>query len=364
MRWKTLPRKRLQMILLMAGLICVLPAIFWQDMLVASPLFFGYRGDDLFGIYTASLDGTNFHPVLLDPKREMTHARVSPDRKHITFTRYNRVVKGGLCEETGSDYLNTEVVVADISGQHQHSIESIGPEILTANSSWVDNDSIIYIHKRDLKTLPELRIYHLSTGAISHVPTPTGLAVADPHRIGTTVVFPVIPIDDKQTCALWTMNIDGIGARQLTNPVITQTAARQGFRLGDYDPWLSPNAESVTFMRYYGGTDWRLFTADMKSGQEKQLSKSGIMSGIPKWSADGKLIVFVCWDNSKLENLGLYTMTPTGENRKKIPLPAGYMYTHPSFSWMKNGTSHHDDSARTSETSLMFSARRVPGLPK
>jgi len=326
--------------------------------LTASPMFFGYRGKDLFGVYSASLDGKNFKAILLDERREMTHARISPDEKHLTFTRYNRVVKDGLCEENGSDYLHTEVIVANADGTAQRSIESVGPEIMSANSSWIDNDSIIYIHKPNLKVLPELRIYRLSTGKHQRVPIPANVAASDPTCRGNVIVFPIIPLAKNDSpCALWTCNLDGTGLRQITKPTIKATSPERLFKLGDYDPWLSRDGRTVAFMRYFGGMDWRIYLADMDCDYEnKLLTEPGIPSGIPKFDNCGKdVIAFVCWDKSKLENLGLYTMSLDGSHRKKIPLPAGYLYTHPSFV----------RQAISSDMELMiFSARRVPGLPQ
>ncbi|MCC7531358.1 MAG: hypothetical protein IT342_22825 [Candidatus Melainabacteria bacterium] len=333
----------------------ILLLVFWRNVLASSPMFFGYRGKDTFGIYTATPDGKNFEAVLLDERREMTHARVSPNGKRITFTRYNRVVKDGLCEENGSDYLNTEVVFANIDGTNQRSIEPGAPVTMSANSSWIDDDTLVYIHKANLKVLPELRTYRLSTGEHKRLPTPPQLAAADPTCVGTLIVFPIIPLDNVSPCALWAMKVDGSGLRQITKPNIKETSSQHSLKLGDYDPWLSPDARTVVFMRYFGGMDWRIFTVVLSDGKETLISKPGIPSGIPKWNGSGKAIAFVCWDNSKLENLGLYTVAGDGSNRKKIPLPAGYLYTHPSF---------FSESRLNAEEKLMFSARRVPGLPK
>jgi len=344
-------RKILRYLVSVALLIVVGIIVFWKELVVASPMFFGYRGKDLFGIYSADLSGKNFKDLLVDERRELTHARISPDKKHLTFTRYNRPLKDGLCEENGSDYLHTEVIVANADGTSQRSVESVGPEIMSANSSWIDNDSIIYIHKRGLKFLPELHTYQLSTGKRKRVATPANFAVSDPTCCGSTIVFPVIPLEKNDSpCALWTCNLDGSGLQQVTRPVITPTAKERAFKLGDYDPWLSGDGKSVIFMRYFGGMDWRILMTDM-AGNERTLTQPGIPSGIPKFDERGKLITFVCWDKSKLENLGIYTVGLDGSNRKKIPLPPGYLYTHPSF------------VPSTESNVVIFSGRRVPGLP-
>ncbi|MBZ0186389.1 MAG: hypothetical protein K8F91_09100 [Candidatus Obscuribacterales bacterium] len=328
-----------------------------KEIVKSSPQFFGYRGDDLFGVYICGLDGKGFQRLISDPKREMTHARLSPDRRRITFTRYNKLLDSGLAEENGSNYVHSEIMVANADGSALRPVVASGPETMNANSSWLDNDRLIFVHSSNLKkSLPELRILNLSSNQSSRVPTPKQWAVADPTCFNDIVVFPSVSLsNDSKACnALWRMRLDGSELQQLTAPKINATSTKLDFKLGDYDPWLSPDGETVTFMRYFGGTDWRIFTIDLRGKFEKQLTESGIPSGIPKWSSDAKAIVYVCWDNSKLENIGLYTFDPTGTSRRKVPLPGGYLYTHPSF---------FPESGSQSSAKIIFSARRVPGLP-
>lgn len=354
--------RRSLLLALLAGLL-VLTGFFWQNIVASSPWFFGYRGHDLFGIYIAKLDGSGIRPILFDDKRELSHPRVSPDGKHITFTRYNRLLSGGIAEENGSDYLHTEVVVADIDGSHQLSIEPTGPYVLNANSSWVDNDSILYVHKSDLKSLPELRLHRLSSRSTERLPTPAGMAVSDPHCINGRVVFAVVPLgSNKSPCCLYTMKLNGSDLKQLTKPHIVPSSNDLSFKLGDYDPWLSPNADRVVFMRYFGGVDWRVYCVTVSTGVEQALTSPGVTSAIPEWSSDGKAIVFVNFDKTKLENLGLYTMSPSGANKQKIPLPGGYLYTHPSF-FPSGLPSSLAGTGLSSNAAIIYGARRVPGLP-
>ncbi len=347
-------RRKPLLLALLAGSL-VLIGVFWQNIVASSPWFFGYRGHDLFGIYIAKLDGSGIRSISFDEKRELSHPRVSPDGKRITFTRYNRLLSGGIAEENGSDYLHTEVVVADIDGSHQLSIEPTAADVLNANSSWVDNDSVLYVHRSDLRSLPELRLHHLSTKSTARVSTPLAMAVSDPHCVNGRVVFAVVPLDSNRTpCCLYTMRLDGSELRQLTKPQIAATSSDHRFKLGDYDPWLSPSADKVVFMRYFGGVDWRVACVSVSTGAEQVLTSPGVTSAIPEWSSDGKTVVFVNFDRTKLENLGLYLMSPSGSNKQKIPLPGGYLYSHPSF---LPGTGSSGNAA------IIYSARRVPGLP-
>ncbi len=43
-----------------------------------------------FGVFTSTLDGRDFKKIISDPYREMNHARVSPDKNWITFSRFNK----------------------------------------------------------------------------------------------------------------------------------------------------------------------------------------------------------------------------------------------------------------------------------
>ncbi len=341
----------------------LLTGFFWQKIVASSPWFFGYRGPDLFGIYTARLDGSGVRSILFDANRELSHPRVSPDGKRITFTRYNRLLGGGIAEENGSDYLHTEVVIADIDGSHQLSIEPTAAHVLNANSSWVDNDSVLYVHRSDLTSLPELKTYHLSSRRATRVPTPAGLAVSDPHCVNGRIVFPVVPLDLKAApCCLYTMKLDGSDFRQLTAPKITPTSAALSFKLGDYDPWFSPSGDTVVFMRYFGGADWRIFSVNVSTGAEQLLTRPGETSAIPEWSSDGKSIIFANFDKTKLENLGLYTMAPSGLNKQKIPLPGGYLYTHPGY-FPGYFPSSERGAGSGAKSDIIYGARRVPGLP-
>jgi hypothetical protein len=51
----------------------------------------------------------------------------------------------------------------------------------------------------------------------------------------------------------------------------------------------------------------------------------------PTWSGDGKLLLTVHADRAKPKEIGRYTMTPDGKDRKMIPLPGGPLYGHSTF---------------------------------
>jgi hypothetical protein len=278
---------------------------------------------DRFAIYTARLDGSDLKILFSRPDREMTHARVSPDGTRVVITGYNKRDKEGFASEDAG-YENTEIMVLNLDGTGLETIIPPKPGILAANGDWTpDGKSLFWVSTDNPQRSPEIRQIDLATRKITRLPTPPGLKASDPHRIGNQMVFPVKA--DKGADPLWLMNVDGSGARQITHP--PRSSSSDGL-YGDFDPKLSPDGTKVTFMRIDGGTTWRVMVLDLKSGEERLLSPSNVMQWLPTWSGDGNLLLYTHIDVRNLKDTGLYTMTPDGKDRKKVPLPPGYFFNH------------------------------------
>jgi len=69
---------------------------------------------------------------------------------------------------------------------------------------------------------------------------------------------------------------------------------------------------------------------DLKIGLENDLSLPGVTEGLPDWTGDGKKLVFWYLNPKKPQTTKLYVMNPDGSQRKMIPLPRKYRYSHPS----------------------------------
>lgn len=281
-----------------------------------------------FGVYTARLDGSDLQPLITDPDVEITHPRVSPDGRRVVMTRYHsRGRDGKATEEQGYD--NTEILIMDIDGTGLETIIPPKPGVIAANGCWTpDGKALIYISTDNPDRQPEIRHIDLATRRVTRVPTPPGLATTDPHWEGDDLVFPVKGADVD---TLWTMKADGSQARQVTRP-----RARRGGEaglFGDFDPKLSPDRSKVAFMRIAGGTSWHVVVLDRASGQESDLTgNADIIEGLPTWSSDGRLLLYRRIDLKKRPpEAKLYTMTPTGADRRPVPLPDGAIYNHATF---------------------------------
>lgn len=285
-----------------------------------------------FGIYTARLDGSAMAPLLTDNDREMTHPRLSPEGTRVALTRYNRKGSDGRAtEEQG--YEDTEILVVNLDGTGLRTVVASRPGVISANASWTpDGKSLIYVSTDNASKSPEIRRIDLATRKVARMPTPGGLKASDPHWLGSQLVFPVKRSDAD---VLWVMNSDGTRARQVTDPPEKRGLFSSGL-YGDFDPRLSPDGTRVAFMRIAGGTTWRILVLDLSTGKESQLTadehiRQGVMQWLPAWSGDGRLLLYMHVDRSRPGEVGLYTMTPDGRDRKMVPLPRGYLFGHGTF---------------------------------
>jgi dipeptidyl aminopeptidase/acylaminoacyl peptidase len=303
---------------------------------------------DHFALFVSDLAGREQRLVLADPSREINHARVSPDREWVTFTRFNRRGADGYATEVGGGYDETEIMRMRLDGSK---IEALIPSrrgAVAANSYWTpDGTAIIYIGK-DPESKPQLFRLDIATRKVSRVPTPAGLIASDPHQVGNKIAFPV---KGRGPDAVWMMGADGTDAHQLSHPPNVGPPREPG--PGDYDPKISPDATRVAVMRNLGVDNWHIVVIDIATGQEHDLSASRAVDAMPEWSSDGTRLVFWHVEPKDPARTGLYTMRPDGSERTTVPLKRGYFYTSPAF---------FPNEGASPEAHIIFSGRRNPKL--
>ncbi len=303
-------------------------------------------GSDRFAICTATLDGENMTKIISGPYRQMTHARVSPDKKWITFTRYNKRIPGGIA--TGRDgFDETEIMLVRLDGTGLKSIVPPRKGILACNSYWTpDGKALLYVSTNNPGRKPQINRIDLNDNMeiqnITELPVPEYLLPVDPHQVDNLIVFPAINTMRKDR-GIWIMNADGTDLKQLTypkeDPEGKDPMARHKAGTGDSDPKLSPDGSRVAFMRHVERKyHWHIHMVDVKNGEENDLSAARIPLGypaadaMPEWSSDGKLLIYFHGQvDMGINQINLYTMKPDGSERKRIPLPRGSFYTTVSF---------------------------------
>ena len=309
------------------------------------------KDDQRFGIYTSDISGKDVRLIVSDPYQQMTHPRVSPNGKWITFTRYNKKgMLSGLAEEK-MGYQQTDILLSGIDGNNVETLIPAKKGILNCNSTWSsDSKFLVWLTTDNSERRPQLRKIELKTRKISNIPTPPGLKTADPHIVDNRIVFPVV---GGKFHYLWVMDLDGKNGKRLTFPKFPNSKKAGKHPLGDYDPKLSPDGSKVAFMRLYGKVGWRIFVVDVNTGKEIDLSGPNNIDTLPDWSSDGKLLLFWHINTKKLHKMGLYTMKPDGSDRKMVPVPRGYLHGHPHF-FPKSGSS--------ADAKIIYRATRAPQL--
>ena len=285
---------------------------------------------DKFTLWISPLSGKDPVLVASDPKREINHARVSPARDQLVFTRYNVAGPDGEARE-GNSYFQTEAVVCRIDGSNCEVMLPAQPGVLKANANWTpDGQHLIFVTNDNPTTgLPGIALLDLSSHQITMIPSPPGMVQADPQMVDHLIVSPGRPPRGARYSVLRLYDTTTKTWRQLSSPDIP--GAETEPLLGDHDPKLSADGRYVAVMRHMAKDDWAIIVIDVATGAERNLSDPHSVDAVPEWSSDGKLITFWHVDRSNLKNSGIYTMTPDGKDRRRVPLPHGFFYTMPAF---------------------------------
>ena len=310
-----------------------------------------YQGPDRYGLYSARLDGSDRHAILTSPDQQMTHPRVSPDGKWITFTRYHRKVRGAAREENG--YRETSIEIVRLDGSGARTVVPPRRGLIAANSSFTpDGGGLVFLTTDTPGQRPQLHRIDLASGRMARLPTPPELQVADPHWVGDLVAFTQVGGEGVNT--VWGMHADGSGAAPLSHPRMAPDRKGSRHDPGDYDPRIAPDATRVVCMRHFGAEEWRIVMLDRATGTERDLSAPGVTESLPDWSGDGQLLIFTVIDRARPQRIGLHVMRPDGTQRRQLPLPRGYVYFHASFV-------PGDGSAPAAR--IVFAATRNPKVP-
>lgn len=271
----------------------------------------------MFDIISARLDGTQVQVLHSHTAHELTHPRVHPAGGHLIFTE----------SHNGSEdpsYKNTNVQVKDLSSGNVQPLCLPVADKVNANGDWMNQAA------GALWTSTEgggqLRTLDFATGRVGQLLTPMGLSPSDAHELQGKVVF-ATKGESGQADRLWKMNLDGSQAIALTNPPHN---GQPGLH-GDFDPRWSPDGSKIAFMRINGGVDWEIWIYWLQWSLATCITIGSLIEALPNWSSDSGKLIYRRFDLNEPANNGLWHMSPTGNYRTKIPLPAGYTYGSPSF---------------------------------
>ncbi|MEK6796643.1 MAG: hypothetical protein AABZ39_17840 [Spirochaetota bacterium] len=294
---------------------------------------------DHFSVWASKVDGTDRRLIMTDPKRQITHTRISPDMEWMTFSTYNNFGKNGLAIED-NNYANSELCIMKLDGTEMRTIAGPVPGEINCNGSFSsDGKRIVFMSTRSGDGCL-LYWYDMATGNITKVPTPSALHVlSDPHEVKDRIIFPSRPEKRGESQAVWMMHTDGTDARQISFPKKPENAPREALLIGDYDCRMSPDCTTVSIFRNVGGA-FHIVLLTVATGEEIDMtepfftSRNKTAEGVVDWSSDGRLMIFrhIALDHDGMAGVGLYVMRQDGSGRKKITLAAGeFPHCQPGF---------------------------------
>ena len=327
-----------------------------------------------FNLVTANLDGSDLVVVAKDTYREMTHPRITFDRKWIAYTRHNKLNTTGVngCAEVKkSDYTNTELRATNMGGSVLVALTTPNPARISTNVYWIDNTYNFTFLDGVLgsTTLPDKiqikRGYRdsnmLETLPVSAVPVADSILVLDPQQLGNKIVFSGIYDNTGLKRSIFTIDADG-NAGSLDGKTIATVYGGQPAsavvwtEADENDPKFSPDGSKIAFMRrIYTATltnnhgfhifvTSALLTNNATLGTEIDISDKYLQQaqkqspfyndGVPEWIDETTLVFFTLnATNPTAPDFGLeqklFTMKINGSLRTEIPLPAGYYYSDP-----------------------------------
>ena len=304
----------------------------WSQAYALAPNIAHVSQSDMFAVFTDNLSGSAPRMIFSDPRREVNHARVSPDGGWVVFTRYN-VFNGPYAREIDG-YSDTEAIVCAIDGSYCY--DAIPPQsgIVAANAAWTsDGTGLIYVSTVTPTHSSGIRQLTISNGENALLLSNPTVLYGDPHEnpelgpskmiLTSAQVLGPSNVGPRRV-ALWDLNPNS-ALNLLTN-----------WQLGDYDPKLSPDGNTAVAMRKIlnGGDgfsgEWHIVKIDVRTKATTDHTPFGTTEAVPEWSADGSLLIF--WSF-----IDLYTLHADGCCKTLVALPhkpgrpPGLQYTMPAF---------------------------------
>ena len=324
-----------------------------------------------FNLVTANLDGSDLVVIAKDSYREMTHPRITFDRKWIAYVRHNQLNTYGCAEVKGENYnyTNTEIHATNMNGSVLVALTTPNTLRVSTNPYWIDNTyNFTFLDgAAGSTTLPDKiqikRGYRdtdmVVTSPVSAVPVASSIFVLDPQQLGGKVVFPGL-YDNAGIlrASIFTIDASGVLDAKTLATVYkgSPASAVVATQANENDPKFSPNGSKIAFMRkintgiavndhgFHVFVTSALLTNNATLGTEIDVSDKYLGAntqslfyndGVPEWIDEDTLVFFTLnfTDLSAPPNYGLeqklFTMKTDGTKRTEIPLPAGYHYSDP-----------------------------------
>lgn len=304
-----------------------------------------------YSLLVADLDGSNIDVVRTSTYQEMTHPRISADKKWIAYTAYNdRDAKGCANLEVG--YRNTEIRAIQVSGSGDKTIIAPVAGEFRSNNYWIGTkNEFTYLAGPD-SALTLLRATVNADMNLVGVPAlitvPASIFPLDPASNDSVdkIVYPGLYQNNGSFYkSIFMMNLsDGGGVVGLTlgrdhagTPIVCEAGCTN---VMENDPKISPDGTKVAFMRQapnsgLNGFGFHIFVVPVASPQtEVDISYATWAENtlnndvLPEW-LDNNTLIFstLLIETASKRTREVFTMKADGSQRTKILLPPGFLYS-------------------------------------
>ncbi len=244
-------------------------------------------------LYIADYDGrgakrlTNDNSICVLP-------RISPDGKKIVFTSY---MAG-----------NPDLYVINRDGTGRRKLSSKAG--LNVSPSWAPTSDKLAV-TLSVDGPPSLYIVDLNGNISQRLTNQQGADTAPTFSPdGLQIAF---TSDRAGAPHIYIMNLDGTGARRITTASHCDSAA-----------W-SPDGQTILYVKGGGGKEgFDIFSIEVLTGIERQLTWGGGDNENPAWSPDGRSILFVSKRRGRHE---LYMMSSDGSDQRPLSVNNGECFT-------------------------------------
>jgi Tol biopolymer transport system component len=280
-----------------------------------------------YGIFIMRLDGTELRQIY-STDQQPSGLRPSADGSQLLFQFYYRDVDGDG-EYGTADMSTIEIGMLNIDGSGFRRLTD--NDTIDALPLWSpDGTEILFTSNRGDGEKLDLFLMDVDGQIVRQLTQTSDIHEGDPDWVGDTIVY-ARDADGEDVQSIWAMAPDGSNARQVTFPP-AKGKSDLVFKYGDFDPNLSPDGQQVAFERLVDDEfffvdrqigRWDIFVADVNDpGNERDLTNEQEAAGFPRWSPDGRTILFAAYRlESGNPTVALYTVGADGSNRQKVDIP-------------------------------------------
>lgn len=281
--------------------------------------------DKKWGIYVLDLE-THGTELVYSSENKISKIRLDNSGTRLVFAQ--EFGSGSECVTEGSPVnLCQEICCVDVDGETYRRLTN--NNFWDLIPCWTDDDSkIVFLSFRET-----LDIFMMGADGSNVVSVyDSGGHDSDMHCSNGKIAF----TRDSQ---IWTINEDGTGLTQVTDPPLAGVWGNSVLPFGDYDPNLNSDGTKIIFERMVDDETihgiYEIYLINSDGSGETALTNTRYTQGIASWSHSDEKIVYMVSAIGTNGLYDLYMMNSDGSDQTNITpdyFPPEFLCYHPIFS--------------------------------